>query len=278
MEAELINLSDYVYSGEGANGASYNHRSDSSIMVKLYNPSMELGLIETEVGLARKVYDAGIPSPEPGAFVTDGQGRYGIRFRRMVGKVSYARAIGLDPTRVEEYSRSFARLCLALHSTRVDRTAFPDVKQQYLTMLEENPFCTAEEKSRIRTIIESTPDADTAIHGDLSFGNALMVGGQSCFIDLGEFAVGNPLFDLGMVAITGLYNDQEFTRSAFHMSSADANAFFGYFVDEYFGGRMTAFEADMMLRPYAVVKALLIERNAKMRMDTYHDMLASLDY
>lgn len=276
MKAEIINLEDYVYSGEGANGASYNHRQDDSIMVKLYNSSMDTALIETEVGIARKVYDAGIPSPEPGAYVTDGQGRYGIRFRRMVGKVSYARAIGDEPARVEELSRSFARLCLQLHSTHVDRNVFPDVKQQYLTMLDENIYFNDAEKDKLRRIIRNTPDSDTAIHGDLSFGNALMVGDRSVFIDLGEFACGNPLFDLGMIAITGLYNDESFTREAFHMSTEDARAFFGYFVDEYFGGKLPVAQAEQKLRPYAVVKSLLIERNAKIRMDLYHDMLETI--
>ena len=38
MEALKIDLNDYVHSGEGANGESFNHRTDPSIMMKLYNP------------------------------------------------------------------------------------------------------------------------------------------------------------------------------------------------------------------------------------------------
>ena len=38
MDPILINLNDYVPAGEGANGESYNHRTDEGIMLKLYFP------------------------------------------------------------------------------------------------------------------------------------------------------------------------------------------------------------------------------------------------
>lgn len=36
MEAINISLNDYVLSGGGANGESYDHKTDPSIMLKLY--------------------------------------------------------------------------------------------------------------------------------------------------------------------------------------------------------------------------------------------------
>ncbi len=92
MEAIKINLDDYVLSGGGANGESYDHRTDPSVMLKLYFPGKIQQPLD-EVTLARKVYALGIPSPEPGDYVVTEDGRYGIRFRRVVGKKSYARAI-----------------------------------------------------------------------------------------------------------------------------------------------------------------------------------------
>lgn len=38
MEAKKINLSDFVLFGGGANGESYNHKEDPSLMLKLYFP------------------------------------------------------------------------------------------------------------------------------------------------------------------------------------------------------------------------------------------------
>ena len=38
MEAIKISLNDYVLSGGGANGESYDHKTDPSVMLKLYFP------------------------------------------------------------------------------------------------------------------------------------------------------------------------------------------------------------------------------------------------
>ena len=96
MEPILINLNDYVRTGEGANGASYDHKTDPSIMMKMYFRNFEAAALELE--LAKKVFAAGIPTPEPGDLVTDGE-RIGIRYRRITGKKSYSRACGDNPER-----------------------------------------------------------------------------------------------------------------------------------------------------------------------------------
>ena len=96
MEPKLIDLNDYIRTGEGANGASYNHKSDPNIMMKMYFRNFEAAAQELE--LAQKVYALGIPTPEPGDLVTDGE-RMGIRFRRLIGKRSYSRACGDEPER-----------------------------------------------------------------------------------------------------------------------------------------------------------------------------------
>ena len=38
MEPIKISLNDYVLSGGGANGESYDHKTDPSVMLKLYFP------------------------------------------------------------------------------------------------------------------------------------------------------------------------------------------------------------------------------------------------
>ena len=136
MEALKIDLKDYVHSGEGANGESFNHRTNPDIMMKLYNPGKVQQPLD-EMLMARKVYELGIPTPEPGEYVTDGV-RYGIRFRRISGKVSYSRATADNPEKVEKYASEFARMCLQLHKVHVDPADFENVKDRYYRLLEEN--------------------------------------------------------------------------------------------------------------------------------------------
>ena len=106
-----ISLDDYVLSGGGANGESSDHLHDPSVMLKLYFPGKVRQPLD-EMLLARKVYDLGIPTPEPGDYVVTDDGRYGIRFKRIVGKKSFTRATADEPERVAEFAAQFAEMCL----------------------------------------------------------------------------------------------------------------------------------------------------------------------
>lgn len=273
MKPILIDIREYVHSGEGANGESLNHRENPDIMVKLYNQSAPYEIIESEQELAHKVFAAGIPTPEPGDFVTDGKGRYGIRFKRIKDKISFSRAIGNDPSRVEEYSRRFARMCLRLHSIHMDTSVFENIKDVDLRLLEENPYFTPEEKKRAAEFIRNAPDGDTAIHGDLQYSNGIMSGDEDYFIDLGDFAYGHPYFDVGMVYVCSCCSDDEFIRETFHMEPSTAREFWKYFVKEYFGEDSDLDAVTEMIKPYAGLKLLIMERNCKACLPGFHPLL-----
>ena len=280
MEAKLINLDDYVRTGEGANGASYNHKSDPNIMMKMYFRNFEAAALELEV--ARKVYNMGIPTPEPGDLVTDGK-QMGIRFRRIEGKKSYSRACGDHPERAEEYGREFARMCKKLHSVHVDTTRFENVKDRLYKMLDANPDFTPEQKQKIRAFIQAAPDADTAIHGDLQFGNGIFTedaNGKrtSYFIDLGDFCYGYPMFDIGMVYLCCCLNDESWTQEVNHMSNATAARFWDGFAAEYFGPDANMEEVMKEVKIYAGLKTLIIERDTHCPMPQFRAMLEGTIY
>ena len=279
MEPTLININDYERTGEGANGASYNHKADKSIMLKMYLHNFEAAKKELE--LARKVYAAGISTPEPGDLVTDGTA-LGIRFRRIDGKKSYSRACGDNPERTEEYAREFAQLCKKLHSTHVDTTQFMNIKDHLYALLDANPFFTDEQKQKIHDFIAAAPDADTAIHGDLQFGNGIFVEKDGIrtpyFIDLGDFCYGYPMFDLGMVYLCGCLNEETWTQEQFHMSNATAKRFWDAFALEYFGQDADLAEIEKTVRIYAGLKTLIIERDTHRPMTNFRAMLEGTIY
>ncbi len=280
MEAKLISLDDYVRTGEGANGASYNHKSDPNIMMKMYFRNFEAAALELEV--AKKVYEMGIPTPEPGDLVTDGK-QMGIRFRRIEGKKSYSRACGDHPERAEEYGREFAQMCKKLHSVHVDTTRFENVKDRLYKMLDANPDFTPEQKQKIRAFIEAAPDTDTAIHGDLQFGNGIFTedaNGKrtSYFIDLGDFCYGYPMFDVGMVYLCCCLNDESWTQEVNHMSNATAARFWDGFAAEYFGPDANMEEVMKEVKIYAGLKTLIIERDTHCAMPQFRAMLEGTIY
>ena len=275
MKAKRISLDDYILSGGGANGESYDHKTDPSIMLKLYFPGKIQQPLD-EMRLARKVYDIGIPTPEPGEYVVTDDGRYGIRFRRIVGKVSYSRATGDHPEKVQKYAEEFAGMCLQLHSTHVDTSQFESVKDRYHMLLAENPFFTATEKERIGNFIDSVPDTDTAIHGDLQFSNAIFTDDKRYFIDLGDFCYGHPLFDVGMVYLSCVLSDEAFIKNTFHMDKATSIRFWEHFAPAYFGKNLTLKEIETTIRPFAGLKTLIVERDTHCPMPEFRAALKGI--
>lgn len=275
MEPIKISLDDYTLFGGGANGESYDHKTDPGLMLKLYFPGKIQQPLD-EMNLARKVYDMGIPTPEPGDYVVTDDGRYGIRFRRIVGKKSFSRATGDNPQLVGQYAHEFADMCLKLHAIHVDTTQFECVKDRYYRLLEENPFFTAPQKDRIGKFIADAPDADTAIHGDLQYSNAIFVGQERYFIDLGDFCYGYNLFDVGMVYLCCCLSQESFIRETFHMPKSLAIEFWQHFASAYFGSDRPLKDIEEEIRPYAGLKTLIVERDSKRPMPELRAGMASL--
>jgi len=275
MEPIKITLNDYVLSGGGANGESYDHKTDPSVMLKLYFPGKIQQPLD-EMKLAQKVYDMGIPTPEPGEYVVTENGRYGIRFKRILGKESYSRATADEPEKVAQFAAEFAQMCLKLHATHVDTTKFENVKERYYRLLKENPFFTTAEKDKLTRFIADTPDEDTAIHGDLQYSNVIFVGDQRYFIDLGDFCWGNHLFDVAMVYLCCCLSDEAFIQETFHMPKALAIRFWECFAPVYFGEGIPLKEIEEMIRPFAGLKTLIVERDTKQPMPEFRIALKSI--
>ena len=275
MEAIKISLDDYVLFGGGFNGESYDHKTDPTVMLKLYYPGKIQQPLD-EMMLARKVYAMGIPTPEPGEYVVTEDGRYGIRFRRIPGKVSFSRATGDHPENVQQYAEEFAEMCLQLHATHVDTTQYESVKDRYHRLLSENPFFSTDEKDKLNRFISDVPDTDTAIHGDLQYSNAILAGEKRYFIDLGDFCYGNPLFDLGMVYLSCNLSDASFIKETFHMEKATAIKFWEAFALAYFGSDRTLKDIEKEIRPFAGLKTLIVERDAQCPMPQFRVALEGI--
>ncbi|MDO5446922.1 MAG: aminoglycoside phosphotransferase family protein [Prevotellaceae bacterium] len=269
MDIKNINLADYIQSGAGANGASYDCIADNTIMLKLYNTDYPTDTISHELDVARKVYEIGVPSPKPGELVTDGE-RIGIRFKRIVGKRSFSRMVADEPERYDEFTREFARCCLKLHSIKCPEGMFPDAKPQFQALLDADVYLNAEQKAKASAFLKNIPDTMTALHGDMHIGNVistLPLGAPLShphdlyFIDLGYFAHGYPLLDLGMMRCMCITADEEFRSKELHIDGALAAKVWETFIDEYFHGKFTVEEADALILPYQALKCFLIEYN-----------------
>lgn len=292
MEAELINFDDYRQSGEGANGTSYDCFSDPQVMVKMYNTGYPVQPIYDELEVARKVYELGVPSPEPGVIVTDGT-RIGIKFRRIAGKRSFSRMFADEPERAEEYSRELARICKGLHAIECPEGMFPDAKQQFRHMLDEITCFTPEESAFLYEVLDGMPDGTSALHGDMHMGNIITTLPKGAplsdphgtyFIDLGYFAQGHPIIDLGMMANICYFSTEDFVMHDMHITKAHALQIYDWFLDEYFfsddriaekwfGPGETMDSIKTRLCKAYLVKAILITFNLGFKLPELQDAL-----
>lgn len=295
MEINKINLCEYRLSGQGATGESYDCLTDPDVMVKLFNIGIPLEPIHKELEVARKVFDMGVPSPEPGEMVTDGY-RIGIRFRRIVGKRSFSRMLSDEPQRTEEFSREFARLSKKLHSMECPNGLFPDQKVLILDALSKSSQYTNGERMFLLKLIDGMPQANKAVHGDLHIGNVistlpkgapLSTPHQSYFIDLGFFSQGHPIFDVAGVMGNLYFSSGDYITRELHITVEHAKEVFNYFLDEYFfaedriadkwfGPGQTMDSVKEQLRKAYVVRFITVTYVIGRKLPEYEETLHSL--
>ena len=257
---KLIDLNDYTLSGGGKLGESYVHRTNPDVLLKLYPQNLE-AMGREEYERACKVFELGVPSPEPGELVHTGDGRIGILFKRIAGKKSYARALADNPERLEEYAATFARMSKELHALKPKPGSFPKIKDQYKEAIGLNPFLNGKEKEAVTRFIDGLADADTALHGDLHQGNIIFTeDGKQYFIDLSDFCTGSPLFDLGVLMVHTCWLPEEEEQELYHIGLDTSKAFWNAFVPAYFGPDASLEEVEAQLRPYALLRVLVVER------------------
>ncbi len=279
---EKINIDDYIYMGEGANGLSYSSRTNPDEMLKLCNPDFPRESVFREYENSCKLFSLGVPTPEPGVIVTDGE-RIGIRFKHIVGKRSFSRMFADEPERTDELARELARYYKRFHSISVPDGMFPDVKSHFLNMLRCDRSLTSSEHARMTDLILSLPDGNTLLHGDMHFGNVISTLPKGApltsahdvyFIDLESVACGYPMFDFGMLMMICLLSDEDFRVHDFHIDGRQTREVWNSFVSEYFfaddnlaekyfGPGQTPESIEKALAPYACVKSLLVGYNCK---------------
>lgn len=260
MPMKQINLNDWIQSGESTFGLSYFHKSDETLMLKLAKPGADRKEFVQEYETACRVYELGVPSPEPGELVTC-DGLIGILFRRIVGKRSIARAIADNPDEIPQLARIYSDALKKLHSTPCNKDCFRSIKDVYRERMLANPFRSDDMKAKAVELLESLPDADTCVHGDMHFGNIIIAGGKYYFIDLGSFSYGYPLFDFAMLCLIIVFgiNFPERFINDYHCTPEQAIRFRDLVIKEYFGPDTDIEQKLKEFEPYMTVRLFDIE-------------------
>lgn len=258
-----IDLSEWTLAGGGKRGDSYFHNTDPLLMVKFDNSGIPVEDMLQEVENARIVDALGLPTPAPGEVVTDGR-RYGITFRRIPGKESYARLVGMYPERIPELACNFAALVKRMHATKATGMGLRNIKDVYGRYVRENLRHGEQLRDKALEVLDSLLDGDTCIHGDLHYGNIIVADGRDYLIDLGNFCYGHPYFDLAMMMAVARFSflDKEFSEQMYHCNTEQALLFWDCFIKEYFGPDCTREKAEEIILPYYAIRIFAVEAEA----------------
>ena len=252
---EYTKYSTLEQSGDGYTAVTY-WTPDQDAMVKFYYNFVDMEEVEKEKRYAREAMLLGVPTPLSGDLI-EADGRHGIIFERIEGKVSFARALSNNPERYDELGKDYALLAKKLHATQCNTLVFPNAKEQFLSYLYEFQGLEEHEKDVIAMFIRNVPDCTTCLQGDFHMGNAIITkDNEKLFIDMGDFAYGHPYFDLGVFYFVTHSKNEDRNMELFHTSGENLYKFYQSFIKYYFEGKEEA-EVEQLLRPFGALTALL---------------------
>lgn len=258
-----INPDEWIPSGGGLFSETCFHKSNPTLMAKFMAGNTTEDDLLREISRSQYAYRLGLPTPAPGELVSDGK-RLGIMFERIVGKISYARAIGEHPEEIDSLAREFAQTAKILHSTPCDTKAVPSVKQIYERSIRRNEFRGEKVVKRALDFLYSLPDVAYCLHGDLHFGNMIKAGGKTYLIDLVNLCWGPSLVDFGMIPSLlsfGKVAPEEFFRN-YHCTPEQAAKFWLSFLKAYFGEETDLNLKQKEIQPYVAIRAIASEGEA----------------
>ncbi len=185
--------------GKGGHGTVYRLNGDT--ILKLYSENEPLNEIEREIEYARNAFVAGIPTAIP-FDVVKCNGSYGSVFE-LLNADTLGNVLAANPDKYDEYSKKYVALVNTLHTTEADTNRLSSIKDLYNKWADEMAeLLSAEEIEILHEIINSVPDRNTFVHGDIHPNNVMVQDGELVFIDLADMTYGHPVFDYMGMALT----------------------------------------------------------------------------
>ena len=179
----------------GSGGYGKVYKLDPETIVKLYNPGLSLELVEQERKISQKAFLMGVPTAISYDVVKCGES-YGVVYEMLNAKTT-AQIISENPGKIPEICGESARLLKRLHKIVPGAdSGLPDRKKDLLQWAENVTGITEAESEKLLAFIRSIPERDTFLHGDYNSKNIMIRDREFQLIDIGDAAVGHPVFDI----------------------------------------------------------------------------------
>lgn len=208
-------------------------KMNEETVIKLYYDFIKPELVLNEKKFAKAAFVIGIPTAISFEVVKC-QNRLGVVYE-MLNAANLNKLLNLNPRNTSEYAVVFSDISKIIHTTKDVRNIFPKAKEMYQFYVGTQHITTSAQKQVILAFIERIPDADTCIHGDLHAANVMIDREGPKVIDMGDFSIGTPWFDIGHaynIYYAGAANGV--SQLVAGMNPEDALAFWNEYLNAYF--------------------------------------------
>ncbi len=241
--------------GSGAYGRVY--RIDPEIIVKIYNPGMNLEFIKRELDTAKQVFLLGVPTAISYDVVKCGDS-YGVLYELLNAK-TVAQIISDNRELVPEMGKKCAQLLKQIHNIKIESDSnLPNRKVKISNIITSfASYLTPEEVNKILAFIDT-------IHGDFNAKNIMIDNnGDFMLIDLGDATYGHPIWDFLGIMLSFIYMlkysplPDEHKAKFLGFNLEDADIFLNSICKEYFNLK-TDQEVDELIKKFTPYMYLLL--------------------
>ena len=197
--------------GRGAIGTVY--RLDADTIVKVYQISDCLPMIENEQKRAKQAFIRGIPTAISYDIVRVGD-KYGSVFEMVKAENCNDRLIK-DPDHKDDIIQQYVKLVKAVHAVEMKPGELPDAREIYNGYLDDIAGIMPKDMvRRLLNLLEAMPEDLHTVHGDIQMKNVMLSESEPLFIDMESLCTGNPVFDFaGLWVAYCAFNLEEPTNS-----------------------------------------------------------------
>lgn len=219
--------------GKGGHGTVY--RLDGDTIVKLYGDKEPFDEIEREISYSKKAFVYGIPTAISFDIVKCG-GCYGVVFE-LINADTLSNRICAEPEKLDEYSVKYSALVKKLHETQADTNIFGNIKDLYNKWVDDlMGTYTPDELATLHEVINSIPDSNKFVHGDIHPKNIMVQDGELLFIDMADLTYGHLIFDYAGMALTHIMA-KAYVKQLFGVDADAAEKLYNDMIKANFPGR-----------------------------------------
>lgn len=219
--------------GKGGHGTVY--RLDGDTIVKLYGENEPFDEIEREVSYSKKAFVYGIPTAISYDIVKCGN-CYGVVFE-LINADTLSNRICAEPEKLDEYSEKYSALVQTLHEIEADTAVFGNIKDLYNKWIDDlTGTYTPDEIAVLHEVVNSIPDSNKFVHGDIHPKNIMLQDGKLLFIDMADLTYGHAIFDYAGIALTHILA-KAYTKQLFGVEPDIMEMLFNNMIKANFHGR-----------------------------------------